>query len=300
MAVLARGQLAGGPLTYGLLLGAYGVGSVAAGFVVRPLLSRFGSETVVLMASISTAIGTLIIAFSPFLSLSMAALILVGIGWVLALSTCNTAIQLAVPRWVVARALSIYQMAAYGAMAVGAATFGALADRYGTVAALLAAVGVHVVSMILGRFMPIIDEERDLAPHQWHEPDVALPIEGRSGPIVISIAYQIDETDVPAFLALMAELRRVRRRDGAHGWTLMRDLGSPERWIERYDVMTWHDYLRHNQRHTVADAYNWDAILALHRGTGGPTVTRLIERRTADIPSSREATARELAPFSSP
>ncbi|MDG6079875.1 MFS transporter [Erythrobacter litoralis] len=297
--IVAKDKLDGGPLVFGLLLATYGAGSVAAGFLVRPALTRLGSEKVVALASICAAAGTAIVAISPWIALTALALIFVGVGWVLALSTCNTVVQLAAPRWVVARALSLYQMAAFGAMAAGAASFGVLGSSIGIETALLIAASIHVLSIVLGQFLPLIDEERDLAPNNWQEPDLALPIEGRSGPIVISVTYDIDEADVPAFLALMGERRRVRKRDGAHGWTLLRDLGSPERWIERYDVATWHDYIRHNQRPTAADAANWTAILALHRGDF-PLITRLIERQTGGLPASREPSARELASFSQP
>lgn len=298
--IIARDQLAGGPLTFGLLLGAYGAGSVATGFLVRPLLGRHGSERVVVMASLCAMLGTATIALSPLLLVSMAALVFVGAGWVLALSTYNTVVQLAAPRWVVARALSIYQMAAFGAMAVGAAGFGALADRIGVPYALLGAAGVHVVSITIGWLVPIIDEERDLDPYHWSEPETAVPVEGRSGPVVITISYLIAEDNVSEFLALMAERRRVRRRDGARGWTLMRDLGAPMRWVERYDVATWHDYVRHNKRHTVADTENWEGILALHAGGEPPLVTRLIERQTANVPGGRLPSAREMAAFAQP
>jgi len=292
--IIAREQLQGGPLTFGLLLGAYGVGSVATGFVVRPLLEKLGSEKVIVLASISAAAGTVAIAFSPYLALSMLALVFVGIGWVLALSTCNTVIQLSAPRWVVARTLSIYQMAAFGAMAIGAASFGAFADWTSIFAALLTAAGLHLLSILLGQFLPVIDAERDLDPYQWNEPETLVPVEGRSGPVVITLSYEIAAEDVPEFLALMGERRRVRRRDGARDWTLMRDLGQANRWVERYDVATWHDYVRHNKRHTQADIENWEAILALHQGDSPPLVTRLLERRTANIPTGPEASAREL------
>src|SRR3546814_5205873 len=58
------------------------------------------------------------------------------------------------------------------------------------------------------------------------------------------------------FLAAMSERRRIRRRDGAQGWSLLRDLSDPELWVERYHVSTWLDYVRHNSRRTVADMAN--------------------------------------------
>ena len=298
--IIAREQLEGGPLTFGLLLGAYGAGSVATGFFVRPLLEKLGSERVVVLASLASTAGTVAIAYSSYLVLSMLALILVGIGSVLVLSTCNTVIQLAAPRWVVARTLSIYQMAAFGAMAMGAASFGLFADRTSVNVALLSAAGLHILSILLGRLIPIIEDQRDLDPYQWSEPSTVVPIKGRQGPVVIAISYEIDEADIPQFLALMSERRRVRRRDSAHGWTLMRDLGQPSRWVERYDVASWHDYVRHNKRHTKADIENWQAILALHRGKDAPLVTRLLERQTTGAQEGQEKSARELANFVQP
>ena len=78
----------------------------------------------------------------------------------------------------------------------------------------------------------------------------------------------------------MTERRRIRRRDGAKHWTLLRDLGEPDLWIERYHVATWLDYVRHNQRRTKADVDNSDAIQALHSGPERPRVHRMIERQT--------------------
>ena len=78
----------------------------------------------------------------------------------------------------------------------------------------------------------------------------------------------------------MAGRRRIRIRDGAKGWTLMRDLENPNRWIEMYHAPTWADYVRHNERRTMADAENSAQLLALHRGTGPLVVSRMIERQT--------------------
>ena len=104
------------------------------------------------------------------------------------------------------------------------------------------------------------------------------PIQHRSGPIVITIEYRIREEDVQEFLALMAERRRIRRRDGARHWHLLRDLAEPELWTERYDTPTWLDYVRQAQRITQADARIVDQLRELHRGAEPPQVRRKIER----------------------
>lgn len=44
---------------------------------------------------------------------------------------------------------------------------------------------------------------------------------------------------------MMQELRLIRQRNGAYGWSIARNMADPELWIERYHFHTWHDYLRH-------------------------------------------------------
>jgi hypothetical protein len=96
--------------------------------------------------------------------------------------------------------------------------------------------------------------------------------------VVVTIEYDIDEADQVAFLTVMAERRRIRRRDGARHWTLLRDLADHRRWIERYHTSTWLDYVRHNQRRTRADAAVSEELRRLHRGDDSPRVVRMIER----------------------
>ena len=81
----------------------------------------------------------------------------------------------------------------------------------------------------------------------------------------------------------MADRRRIRLRDGARNWALMRDLENPELWTESYHVPTWADYVRHNQRRTKADLDVYERLLALHQGPEAPRVHRMIERQTVPV-----------------
>ena len=112
---------------------------------------------------------------------------------------------------------------------------------------------------------------------------------------MVTIEYRIADADVLTFLGAMNERGRIRRRDGAHNWTLLRDLGDHTLWIERYHVATWLDYVRHNERRTRADAASFDTIRALHQGPEAPRVHRMIERQTNALPVVRTPGARELA-----
>jgi len=220
--------------------------------------------------------------------LTAAAMAVGGACWVLSLSTFNVTVQLSAPRWVVGRALALYQTAAFGGMAAGSALWGVLAERLGSGEALLIAAFIHLVGIVIGFALRLPDvEESNLDPlRRWTEPDLALEITPRSGPVVITIEYMISEDDVIPFLHAMSERRRIRRRDGARDWRLLRDLADPEIWIERYQTPTWLDYVRHNQRITQADAAVGERLRALHRGTEPPRVRRLIERQTGSLPSS--------------
>tara|TARA_R110002074_G_scaffold92570_6_gene202193 strand:+ start:3135 stop:3416 length:282 start_codon:yes stop_codon:yes gene_type:complete len=87
---------------------------------------------------------------------------------------------------------------------------------------------------------------------------------------MIMVDYEIAQGDVPAFLRLMVERRRIRIRDGARRWVLMRDLENPGIWTESYHVPTWVEYLRHHERRVTSDADVAERLSALHRG-GNPT-----------------------------
>jgi MFS family permease len=287
MPLIAKHSIGGGPLTYGLLFGSFGVGAVAGALSNARLRQRLATETIVRFASVAFALALAGAGFSSGLPAAMASLFVTGAGWVLALSTFNVAVQLSAPRWVVARALALYQVAAFAGMAVGSWLWGVIAENSGVSASLLAAAVAMMVCALLGLVLPMVQTEQlNLDPlRAWHEPSTAVPVEQRSGPVVVTIEYIIDEADILEFLAAMAERRRIRRRDGARNWTLLRDLADPRIWIERYHTPTWLDYIRINNRLTQHDADVPTRIRALHRGESPPVVRRMLERQTGALPS---------------
>ncbi|MBP1807413.1 MFS transporter [Rubellimicrobium aerolatum] len=286
MPLIARELVGGGPLTYGLLLGAFGVGAVGGALTSTGLRARLSTETLVRLSCLAFAAAAAVTALNLGMAVTVPALLLAGAGWVLTLSSFNVSVQMATPRWVVARALSLYQMTAFGGMALGSWLWGTIAENRSLEAALLVAAGVLLACAALGLLLPLPEVGgRDLAPlRQWDAPATALPVEGRTGPVVIAVGWRIAESDAPAFLAAMAERRRVRRRDGAHNWTLLRDLADPELWVERYHAPTWNDYVRLNNRLTRDDASLIDTLRALHRGPWPPEVRRMIEREARPTP----------------
>lgn len=279
--VVARDLVNGGPLTYGLLLGAFGVGAIGGAILNARLRDALTSEAIVRYAFAGFAVSAAVIGLSTNAWVTGAGLLVGGACWVLALSLFNTIVQLSTPRWVVGRALSLYQTVTFGGIAGGSWLWGLLSEEYGVSTALLYSSATMLLGIVIGlRYaMPTL-ETLNLDPlNRFTEPALGLDITPRSGPMVIQIDYEIDDDDLPEFMALMVERRRIRIRDGARNWALMRDLECPHLWTETYHVPTWVEYLRHNQRRTQADADNLDRLRDLHRGEGLPRVHRMIERQ---------------------
>jgi hypothetical protein len=302
MPLVARDLVAGGPLTFGLLLGAFGVGAVVGAYFSSGLRQRLSTELFVRLALLALAAASAATASSSSVVLTMAALFVGGAGWVLALSTFNVTVQMASPRWVVGRTLALYQMSAFGGMALGSWLWGYVTEDAGVGVALLASAGVSLVCLAMGTRFPLPAARKlDLEPlGRWREPMLALPIEGRSGPVVTTIEYRIAEEQLPEFLDIMVERRRIRRRDGARHWLLLRDLEKPETWIERYDTPTWTENVRHNERATKADAEVGDRLRALNGGDERPRVHRMIARDLDAVLDAAADTATLDQPLTDP
>ncbi|WFU12031.1 MFS transporter (plasmid) [Rhizobium sp. CB3090] len=284
--IVAINLVSGGPLAYGFMLGSFGIGAIGGGALNARLREAMSSELIIRYSFAGFAGSMMLTALSPFIILTCVGLLVSGACWVLALSLFNTIVQLSTPRWVVGRALSLYQTVTFGGIAGGSWLWGVAADRFGVSEALYGSAAVMLVGIVIGlRFSMPAFASLNLDPlNRFIEPALGLDITPRSGPIVILVDYQIGDQDLPEFLKLMAQRRRIRIRDGARNWALMRDLENPGIWTETYHTPTWVEYIRHNQRRTQADAENMDRLRALHGGSDPPYVHRMIERQA--IPPS--------------
>jgi hypothetical protein len=74
-----------------------------------------------------------------------------------------------------------------------------------------------------------------------------------AGPVAVEMGYRIQIEDTAAFLEAISHLRAPRRRDGATFWRIYRDLADPSRFVERFIVTSWADYLHQRARATLAD-----------------------------------------------
>ncbi|MTH34177.1 MFS transporter [Paracoccus limosus] len=282
--LVAKSHPEGGSLLFGLLLGCYGLGAISGALVNPRMRERLNNENIVQLAFAGFAGAALILAFTKPVWLHALAMLPAGASWVLALSLFNVSVQLSTPRWVVARALALYQTATFGGMAIGSWVWGGIASQHGIDTALACAAVPLLLGAILGHWFRVPEfGTLDLDPvNRFREPELKLDLRGRSGPIQVLIDYHIAQEDVPEFLRLMAQRRDIRRRDGARNWALLRDLEHPEMWSESYHIATWDEYVRHNLRRTKADFSSYEALHRLHRNETPPVVHRMIERHTVD------------------
>ncbi|MTH63199.1 MFS transporter [Paracoccus shanxieyensis] len=282
--LVAKSHPEGSSLLFGLLLGCYGLGAIGGALLNPRIRDRMNNERIVRLAFCGFAAAALVLAFTDTIWLHALAMLPAGASWVLALSLFNVSVQLSTPRWVVARALALYQTATFGGMAIGSWVWGSVASEYGIDAALACAAVPLIFGAVIGHWLRVPEfGTLDLDPvNRFREPELKLDLRGRSGPLMIMIDYRIDLADVPEFLRLMAIRREIRRRDGARNWALLRDLEHPEMWSESYHIATWDEYVRHNLRRTKADFESYEELHKLHRGDAPPVVHRMIERHTVD------------------
>lgn len=295
--VLVLQAASGGALQYGLILSAFGMGAVGAGLARGRLARTLSAERFVALACLSSGLGAAICAIAPVAWLIMPGAACAGAGWVLAFSSFTLTVQTTAPRWVEARAVALYQTAAFAGLAAGSGLWGAMADRAGSHAALAASGALLLVCAFTGRWLPIPsgDSQGRAEPQLAFEPPAKLDIRMRSGPVRISIVYRIDESDLARFLGILAQVCRIRRRDGARRWSLSRDLDDPSLWTESFVHPTWLDYLRHRQRRTATDSRLLDEADALDRNAA-PVVRREIERHPLEVLRPGDRSKSELRP----
>lgn len=280
--LVARDHVGGTAVTYGIMLGFFGFGAICGALLIGRIRDVLSNEWVIRGAFFTLAASCAFLAFSHQLWLSCILLMPAGIAWVQAFSLFNITVQLSTPRWVVGRALALYQTTTFGGMAAGSWAWGKFADAHGVAGALLIASATLAVGGLLGFLLRQPDfESLNLDPaNQFNEPELQLDLRSRSGPILVMVDYNIHPKDTSAFLTTMAERRRARIRDGAKQWALLRDLEKPTTWTESYHLPTWIEYVRHSRRQTYADAEIVERLNMLHQGAEPPLIHHMIERQT--------------------
>jgi len=276
--LVAKGLPGGGAGTFTLLLAAMGAGAIVAALFLPRLRAAVSRDDLVTYGTVFQATAMLVVSIAPTVWVAALAMMLSGASWISAANSLTVSAQLALPDWVRARGMSIYQMALMGSSAFGAALWGQVATWTDVQTSLAVAAASSIVFVALTRRFKVEAElEEDLTPAEFARPPGAqIDVDPHAGPVLITIEYRIDPMTAPQFVEVMQETRRNRLRHGVLSWGLFRDAADPGRYIEHWVDESWVEHLRHFERMTAFDLLLRERRLAFHIGDAPPAASRYL------------------------
>jgi MFS family permease len=276
--LVAQDMPGGGAAAYTLMFSCVGVGAIVAALYFPRWRARFSRDQFVLVGTAVHAAASVLIVAWPQLWLALPLMVLVGMAWISVANSLTVAAQTAMPDWVRARGMSIYQMALMGGGAIGGLLWGQLATWTGVRSAVVAAAVFGVVVLLLTRRQSVDwGQDPDFTPAKVASaPEPAEPIAPEQGPVMVTLTYTIDPARAHEFSAVMQRTRRARLRQGALSWGLFRDVNVPGRYVEYFVDENWLEHLRRLERFTAADAELRAERLAFHLAAQPPVLRRYV------------------------
>ncbi len=274
----ARRLPGGGAGTFTVLLATMGSGAIIAAMLLPRLRHAMTRDQLVSGGTLLQAAGMMTVAFAPNLWVATPAMLVTGMAWITVANSITVAAQMALPNWVKARGMAIYQTAMMGASALGAALWGQVASLSSVqVSMALASVGAMIALLATRRLTVGGRAEEELTPARvWQEPQVVIPMEHHHGPVLVTVEYLIDPARAAEFVALMRESRRLWLQNGVLEWNLFRDTAHTGRYIEYFIDESWVEYLRRQEHFTAAGETLRQRKFAFHIGDQPPAVSRYI------------------------
>lgn len=274
--LVAKHMAGGGAGTFTLLLASMGLGAVVTALLMPRIRVWMSGDMLVRNGTVLQAVSMLVVAFAPNLYVAAPAMMLNGMGVISVANSLAVSAQLALPNWVRARGMSVYQMALMGGSGIGAAVWGQVATFSDVRTSLvIAAVGGVLLMMAVIRYCPRGVDAEDLTPSSvWKAPDMPPGVQGHDGPVLTTIEYLIDPAREADFMAVMRESRSSRLRRGALSCEVFRDVTVPGRYVEHMLDESWIEHLRRFDRVTAHDVALRERRLAFHIGDVPPRVTR--------------------------
>lgn len=129
--VIATRTLNGGPHTLGFLMGAMGVGALAGALYLASRRSVLGLGRLIALAAATFGVSLIALGLSRSLILSLALMVLTGVGFMIHMASSNTVIQTLVREEMRGRVMALYTVAFMGMAPFGSLLAGAIASRVG-------------------------------------------------------------------------------------------------------------------------------------------------------------------------
>ncbi|MEZ5651707.1 MAG: MFS transporter [Burkholderiaceae bacterium] len=276
--VIARDQLALGAGGFGLLFGMFGTGAVVSALLMPYQLHRYSLNTVVAGNVALWIVASAVVAASHIPAVAMAGAVGAGAAWVGVLASLGAGMQSTAPAWVRARAVALGLLSVQASLALGSAAWGALAHAAGTQIAVIAAAAAMLVLYGLNRRARVtLGSLEDVTPFA-HLPDLSLSAEPMpdDGPVLVQVEYRIERQRRAEFMSLIGTIEPTRRRNGAFDWRVFRDLSEDGRFVERFIISSWAEYIRSRARMTIADRELQNRVMQLQKPGTPVQVSRLI------------------------
>jgi len=276
--VIARDQLQLGAGGFGLLFGCFGGGAVVGALTIPRHLSRHSLNKVVTGFALLWVIASTLVAATTITAVALVGAFGAGAAWVGVLASLGAATQSAAPAWVRARAVAMNFFTVQVSLALGSVAWGVLASWGGTRVALLASASALLILQGVNRWARVrLGRDRDVLPGaELPQMHIAVEPQPDDGPVLIQIEYRVDPAQREGFLRAMRGMGPVRQRNGASSWRVFRDLAEEGKYVERYIISSWAEYVRLRARMTIADRQLQDDIAKLQRADTPIRVSRLL------------------------
>ena len=248
--LVARQRIEAGPTFYGIMLGSIGVGAVITALLMPRIRAKIGDEWLSRLGTVLTGVGLVLFAIATKPLLGVFAALVCGSSWLMVMTALNVSAQTAIPDWVRARGMAVFQMVFAGSMAGGSFLWGWVAEVWSIPTALAVSAGGIILALILTKGFVLqqgIAIDYTPAGH-WAEPQFTQEPGEDIGPVVIVIEYRVPPENIAKFTELATSLEHFRRQDGAYGWTLAEDISEPGRMLESWREDSWAAHLRTHDR----------------------------------------------------
>ena len=276
--LVARGLHGGGAGTFTVMLSCVGIGAIVAALYFPRWRQRFDRDQFVRYGTLLQALLSSLVVLVPEIWVALPAMMLLGAAWISVANSLAVAAQVALPDWVRARGMSLYQMALMGGAAAGSLLWGQVAERASVQAAVLTAAVFGAVVLLATRKLSVEGGANlDFSPAALGlVPEPAFEIGPEDGPVMVTLEYQIDPARAADFAAVMQRTRRARLRQGALSWGLFRDVTAPGRYIEYFVDENWVEHQRRLERFTAFDAGLREERLAFQLNSEPPVLRRYV------------------------
>ncbi len=178
--LISRQQIGGGPETYGLMVGSMGAGAVMGALNLSRLRKIWSGSRIVQVGSLVFVVALLSLSQAQSQWHALPTVLVAGAAWLSVLSTVFVAAQLALPRWVRGRGISVCMSVFMGCLALGSLMWGTVANVLGlSLTVIVAAVGLALLTLISTRIkLPRITDDSDgLEPSRhWQLPETRVPV----------------------------------------------------------------------------------------------------------------------------